>query len=343
MYIEGYADLDSTNKYFAKRGISDSRLKKTQWFSTLPIAIGTHLGDFSDEHSELSKAAIKLALEKGINFIDTAINYRGMRAERDIGECLRQLINEKEQIKRSEIIISTKTGILPGDITLNMNSNLYLQEVLLKEGAIEEHEINRIDYHKHTLSPKYFEWSINKARQHMGIETIDIHYVHNPEFSMMVLGEERFYKSLIKLFEFYEGQVEAGSIRSYGVATWDALLIDDGEPGYISLERTVEAAKAAAGNKNNFKFIMLPFNLKNNEAATKRNQTVGRKLLSALEAAQELEIYTTISAPLVQGECFAEASPEKMLRYVTDSDSVFAAMVGMKQAMHVEENLKIYI
>ena len=48
------------------------------------IALGTHLGDVSDEVSALYRNAIKYAVQNGIYTIDGAINYRGMRSEKPL-------------------------------------------------------------------------------------------------------------------------------------------------------------------------------------------------------------------------------------------------------------------
>ena len=56
------------------------------------IALGTHLGDANDEVSASYRNAIKYAVQNGIYTIDGAINYRGMRSEKDEGIAIRELI-----------------------------------------------------------------------------------------------------------------------------------------------------------------------------------------------------------------------------------------------------------
>lgn len=127
----GFATLNGTKRNFAKKKVCDQKLRTTDGFYCLPIAVGTHLGEFSDDDSELYIEALTRAVDLGINFIDTAINYRGMRSEKDVGRALRLLI-ESDLVNRDQLIISTKAGL--------------------------------------------------------GLGTIDIHYIHNPEISMNVLG-----------------------------------------------------------------------------------------------------------------------------------------------------------
>ncbi|WP_339062406.1 hypothetical protein [Tepidibacillus marianensis] len=88
---------------------------------------------------------------------------------------------------------------------------------------------------------------------------------------MKVLGEEKFYESLEPLFRFYEERVSQQDIKHYGMATWTALLADPNEIN-ISLEKVIELALSIAGQNHHFHFIQLPYNIKQNQANTKKNQ-----------------------------------------------------------------------
>ncbi|MGH4123555.1 MAG: aldo/keto reductase [Clostridium sp.] len=341
MNIKGFATLEGTKNYFTNRNVDSFLIRNTEWFYSLPIAIGTHLGNFSDEHSELYMDCLTYGLEKEINFIDTAVNYRGMRSEKDIGKVLNILINEKNALKREEIIISTKGGQIFGDIDLGITPLDYLDKILIVNGILERNDVNIVENHRHTLAPEFYEFSIEQSKKNLGIETIDIHYIHNPEISMYVLGKDLFYKKLEKLIEFYEEQVEIGSIKSYGMATWDAFLADMHSKYYISIKTVMDMVKAVAGEKHHFKFIQLPYNKKNNLASTKKNQNVKGKYYTPIQAANELGINVTISSPLNQGEEFNKSylSSKELLKYVIDTEGVYAAMVGTKRREHLEENI----
>src|SRR5215469_10134740 len=66
------------------------------------LGIGTYLNASTD--------ALLAAAENGINFFDTAINYRHQQSERDIGAVL-------QQVQRDEIVVCTKAGFLtPGAV-----------------------------------------------------------------------------------------------------------------------------------------------------------------------------------------------------------------------------------
>ncbi len=58
------------------------------------IGIGNHLGSFSDEDSNSYIKAMEYGVLNGINSLDTAVNYRGMRSEKDTGIALEMLALE---------------------------------------------------------------------------------------------------------------------------------------------------------------------------------------------------------------------------------------------------------
>ncbi|WEG14498.1 aldo/keto reductase [Pullulanibacillus sp. KACC 23026] len=132
--IDGYATSKDMSNFLDKHSIVK---RETPWFFISPIAIGTHLGNMDQTDSELYQTSIEYGLKNGINFIDTAINYRRMRSERDIGLVLSRLINE-ELLRRSEFVVSTKAGIIPGDIEAGLVPKDYLQKILLDQGILQE-------------------------------------------------------------------------------------------------------------------------------------------------------------------------------------------------------------
>ena len=47
-----------------------------------------------------------------------------------------------------------------------------------------------------TLNPKFFEITLEKSLSNLGIETLDIHYIHIPEITRAGLSEEAFYNRM---------------------------------------------------------------------------------------------------------------------------------------------------
>ncbi|MEI2666275.1 aldo/keto reductase [Rossellomorea sp. LJF3] len=337
--ISGYATLSGTGKFVSQQDIS---FRKSPMFYTSPIALGTHLGDMNEKDSKIYREGIEYGLMNGLNFIDTAINYRGMRSERDVGYVLKSLI-DKGSINRDEIIVSTKGGIIPGDIEANLVPKEYLQKILLEGGIIKQSDLNIVDNHRHVLTPNYYKFAIGASKKHLNLNTIDIYYIHNPEVSMMTLGPELFYKQLRKLFSFMEEQVQIGNIKYYGLATWLGLINDTNQEGYISLEEVINTAKTVAGEEHHFRFIQFPLNKHLNKGIKQQNQKVNGKWLSLVDAAEELGVISTTSAPFNLGKSIDKANnPQEILLEVIQNKGIFSTMVGMKQIKHIKENIQIF-
>ncbi|MCA1053761.1 aldo/keto reductase [Rossellomorea aquimaris] len=336
--IKGHANLKGTREYFARN--LNIRTKKTPWFEVSRVALGTHLGEMTEEDSKLYRESLSYAFTNGINFTDTAINYRGMRSERDIGRVISRLI-KNNSLKRGEFVLSTKAGLVPGDIEAKLVPNDYLQEILLKHGIIAESDLNIVGHRKHVMAPSYYGFAMNESRKHLNVETIDIYYIHNPEVSMMVLGPKAFYEKLIELFVFLEQTVREGKIRFYGIASWDGFLVSPSDSSYLSLEEVTKAAEIAGGKEHHFKFVQFPLNERRVAAIDYHNQSVSSLPMPTLKAAKELGLYSMTSAPLELGKLIGrKRPPSSLLTTVMNTHHVHSVMVGMKHVSSVKSNIQ---
>ena len=105
--ITGWAKLEETASYLKKHGWSEGTIRKNPMFVISPIGLGNHLGSVEDVDSEAYVEATKYALENGMNVLDTAINYRGMRSEKDLGRGIREAM-ENGIVTRDENTILLK-------------------------------------------------------------------------------------------------------------------------------------------------------------------------------------------------------------------------------------------
>lgn len=138
--IKGYANQQGTNLYLKKQTYEKSWCLTNDRYSYSKLGLGTFIGDFSDEDSRLFRASIKCALLNGVNFIDTAINYRGMRSERDIGIVITKLTEDKV-IDRNQFIVSSKAGIIPGDGEIMFRPINYMQDKLIDTGILSKEDV----------------------------------------------------------------------------------------------------------------------------------------------------------------------------------------------------------
>ena len=72
------------------------------------VGLGTmvHAGHFGPMKDSESLEAIETALELGVNFIDTSLNYRHQRSERAIGSAIAAVVSRKG-FRREELVVCT--------------------------------------------------------------------------------------------------------------------------------------------------------------------------------------------------------------------------------------------
>ena len=316
------------------------------WLSS--IGLGTYLGEPDDAADASYTDAIISALRSGINVLDTAINYRHQRSERNIGAALAQLVGAG-QIRRDEVLVCTKAGYLSFDGNLPPDPRGYFVKEYVETGIVNPKDLAG---GMHCMAPGYLENQIARSRRNLGLETIDVFYLHNPESQLADVSPQAFRQRLRRAFEFLESEVKHGKVRYYGMATWNAFRVAGGSRDYISVADSAAVAREVAGDDHHFRFIQLPFNLAMPEAFGLANQTVGHKNVSVFTAAQQLGIAVMGSASLYQGR-LSHSLPEsirKTLGMKTDAENAIqfarsapgltTALVGMGNSVHVAANLK---
>lgn len=90
-------------------------------------------------------------------------------------------------------------------------------------------------------------------------------------------------------FAVLEEAVAAGTIGSYGLATWDGLRVAKDDPRHLSLATAVAAARDAAGSdEHHLAVIQLPFNIRDHQAVTLPTQKLGRRSKTSTSASSPL-------------------------------------------------------
>ena len=101
----------------------------------------------------------------------------------------------------------------------------------------------------HCMAPKYLENQIARSRRNLGVDTIDLFYVHNPESQLEDVARDVFRERLERAFEMLEQQVEERKIRFYGVATWNGFRVPPTATGYLDLFEMSEFARKVGGDE----------------------------------------------------------------------------------------------
>ena len=345
--ITGYATPEGTKK-FAERQNQDLRnnYKNVQNLTLSNVGIGTYLGNPDTETDYVVQGAVKKSILGGINVIDSAINYRAQKAERSVGNAISQLIDNND-ISREEIFVSTKNGYVTNDGDIKEDLMQYVMREYGKTGIVKEGDISP-GYHCMTLP--YLNDQLERSLKNLGLDCIDLMYLHNSVEGQTHIPREQFLKNLKDVFEFYEKKRKEGKIRFYGMATWECFRATQENPLFLQLSEVMDLAMEVGGAEHGFRFIQLPFNLMLDQAYLTKNHNVNGKTVSLLEAAQTFNLGVFTSVPLLQGKLLtANVIPEfgdystsvRLLQFVRSTPGVTAPLIGQKSESHVTENMNI--
>jgi len=329
------------------------------------IGLGTYLGDPTPAVDEAYREAIGLALRSGVNHVDTAVNYRCGRAERVVGEAVRD-----SPIDREAVVVATKGGFLPFDGDRPDDPAAFVRERFVEPGIVASADLAN---GAHAIDPDYLEWSLDRSLDRLGLGSVDCYYVHNPETQLATRSRAAVYDRLEAAFELLERRRAAGDVGAYGVATWDAFRVAEGDERYLSLAEVLSRAEAAGeavgpDDDHGFEAIQLPFNVAMADAFTRRNQRPPEtrrssggdaaddpeaEPVSTLEFAHEAGLSVVTSASIGQGELAAqgavptdvdatlagETPAQRALNFARSAPGVTSSLVGASDLDHLRENV----
>jgi aryl-alcohol dehydrogenase-like predicted oxidoreductase len=307
------------------------------------------LGDPTEAADRNYTEAIIQAVQNGINVLDTAINYRHQRSERNLGAALQSLI-ASGQVSRDELLICTKAGYLPFDHDMPADAVSYMREQYIASGIAPAGEIVG---GSHCMNPRYLADQIERSRRNLQLATIDVFYVHNPETQLGHVPKEIFYQRLRQTFEYLEFAVRDGKIRWYGAATWNGFRANPVDRSHLNLELMVDTARQVAGDSHHFRFVQLPFNLAMLEAYGYGNQVRGGEAASILVQAPQFGVAVVGSGTLYQGNLAqglpaqlkqtlgAKSDAEAAIQFARSATNLTTSLVGMGRKEHVAANLNV--
>ena len=353
--IAGRATADGTGRFAARhagRFADDFFRPLPGGLAAASIGMGSYLGECDEADDARYAAAAGASLGGGSNVLDTAINYRCQRSERAVGAGLAAAV-AAGAVRRDEVVVCTKGGYLPLDGAPPPSRGDYLEYVEREYYARGVMTAADVVAGGHCLAPGFLLDQLERSRANLGVETVDVYYLHNPEQQLDALPHDRFRDALRRAFAVLEERAEAGEIGAYGCATWAGFRVPPGAPGHLSLAELVQLAReAAGGDAHHFGVVQLPVNLAMTEAVRERTQRLPGSLeVTLLEAAAELGVAVVASASLMQaqltrglppqlGEAFPELATDaqRALAFVRGLP-ITAALVGMRSEAHVAENL----
>lgn len=181
--LKGVSDSKATKEYSENSFLFKKYLGKSEFLNPYfsfrgrilsKIAFGSYrVGLESTEHEK----SIELSLSMGFNVIDTSSNYGDGESESLIGKVLTKKI-QKGELKRENVFIITKVGYIQGKnleiVTELENTNRAFPEITYyQEGCY------------HCIHPFFLEDQLEYSLKRLGLETVDVFLLHNPEYFLM--------------------------------------------------------------------------------------------------------------------------------------------------------------
>ena len=351
--LQGQATAAGTQRFakrFADRFAPDFFRTTFANLTVSSIGIGTYLGECDDEEDRRYTDTIVEGVRRGINLLDTAINYRCQRSERAVGRALRRIIDDGIA-SRDELVVCTKGGYVPlegAPPSSRTEYDVYLDEHYFSSSIMTK---NDVVAGGHCVRPRFLADQIERSRRNLGIERIDLFYLHNPEQQLDALDRKNFMSTIQDAFAELESQAASGHIGAYGCATWHGLRVSSTSKNHLSLSDLLEAAEKVGGKSHHFRFVQLPVNLAMTEAVRSPTQALRGNNANVVDAARELHLSVVASASLMQSQLASNLPPavkslfpdlstdaQRAIAFVR-SLPVSSALVGMRSVAHLEENL----
>jgi aryl-alcohol dehydrogenase-like predicted oxidoreductase len=345
--LPGRATAEGTAAY-ARRfpGAAPGHFRAFGDLTVSSIGIGTYLGAADAATDALYESALARAWGLGLNVVDTAIVYRNMRSERAVGRALRAAV-AAGTIRRGEVVVASKAGYLPVDAEVAGDARRYIEETFVRPGILSRADLAA---DCHCLAPRFLDDQLERSRRHLGVATIDVFYLHNPETQLADVRREEFMRRLTAAFEFLERACAEGRIGVYGTATWNGYRLPPDGRDYLPVTAVVGAALEVGGPGHRFRVVQAPYNLAMTEAYGLSNQPIPRGRVPLLEAAAEYGVAVCASASILQGRLAAGlpadlgrhlpgcgTDAQRALQFVRSTPGICTALVGMKRPAHVEE------
>ncbi len=305
---------------------------------TSKIGYGTYRVHNEDE---TQAETLETAIGSGCNLIDTSSNYTDGGSETLIGEVLQKMISTNK-IKREEIIVVSKAGYMQGQ-------NLDQAQQRETAGNPWEEVVKYMDGCWHCVHPDFLIDQWTRSTDRLGLETIDVYLLHNPEYflsdaknrsaqSSWDTIQDAFYNRVYRAFVQMERFVADGKIRYYGVSS-NTFPSHQTDFEHVSLNRVYEAATKAAETVygdhavNHFKVIQLPYNLLESEALTEANNKIDGKRMTVLEAAQSLGLGVLVNRPL---NAFKDNRMTRLAQYEHRPNADYPQMMSLAEGTLIQ-------
>ncbi|AGA34865.1 aldo/keto reductase [Thioalkalivibrio nitratireducens DSM 14787] len=361
--IPGYANAKATRAY-AERHVkagdgaeghySEYTRSKLRLSS---LGVGTFGGAATPEVDGRMAAIVARALCSGINVIDTAAHYRYGRSLAAVGTGVRVALNAG--VPREAMFLIGKGGFLafPGGPPADFD-RWFEREIAAQRLGSRQH----LAKGAHLLTPEYIDHQLDLSRRLMGVETLDVFLVDQPEVHIPQIGKEETSRKLEPVFALLERAVRENRIRGYGISTFDGFRVETDAPLFQSLTSmqalAERAARAVTGDeraRHHFRLAMLPFNQVMPEGFARFNTATGQgNVASPLQAAHQLEVYVMASHTLLKGHLARQSvdvvaerladypnPAQRALQFNRSTPGLGTSLVGLSAPEHLDDLLAV--
>lgn len=288
--IPGRATADGTLSYFEElQGTYE--YNPESWYRRLPAPLDLHVSRMGFGTYRIARGprpffdALREALISGTNVIDTAANYADGESEGLVGDVLSEVLNGG-RVKREQLVLIGKAGYIQG-----RNLELYERNKARYNEAVWIHPKLL-----HCIQPEFLIDQIDFSRRRLGVETIDVFLLHNPEYFLKRCEADgvnhadahtEFHRRLRRAFACLETLVESGQIAAYGISS-NTFAAPSEQYTATNLGRILEYAPP------HFRVVQFPANLAENDFRYSR--LAGGGILA--EVAEKAGLWTLANRPL---------------------------------------------
>jgi len=252
--------------------------------------------------NSIHRESLLVALQSGINLIDTSTNFTYGESEKMIGMVLSEI---KGKSSRDHFILISKAGYIQGPA---------LEEIIKMEQEGQSfQEILKLDsVCWYCIHPEFIRHQFFESLKRLRVQHLDVYLIQNPEYFFISArrdevecGEARIelYRRIQEAFIALEQLVNEGHLKYYGISSNTLGYLSD-EYDFINLNEIVECASKASqkvnGNRENhhFQVIQMPANLIEHQLISVANQQSENEWYSVLERANQLNLDVLLNRPL---------------------------------------------
>lgn len=246
------------------------------------FGIGTYRLQATDEGYA---RAIHLSLDAGIETIDTAPTFGNGQSETALGQILTNVARSVEVFTKCGIVGASQAADLD-HVSAAASRRLHVHTVA-----------PGIQY---CLEPEYLEYSLSASLHRLNCKHVHVLFVQNPELlcSPSTGGEHHqspgyIEETLGAVFQWMESVRRRGLIQYYGISSNTCTYPAD-SPERISVASVWDVAQRTVGRVNGFRYVQIPFNVIEHQAATEQTEHG----LSILEFAKVHSLHVVVNRVL---------------------------------------------